>query len=122
MSGSPPRQDFADVDISMRRLVDRVVWASKLFGCPRPTIFNPHPRPWGLIILRDVEPKSFNDHKDDYQFAPIWDLSAWWFLVITKNLVSVFDTLQELEPAEFPPLEHIARKCLTCGKEHVTHI
>lgn len=112
-------QDFNMVDISMRRLTSDLFWVSKPIGTPDPTPTKPPiKRPWGLIIRRRLDPQTYSE--DRKEVTSIFSLS---YLFFTKKLISVFDTTQEIKEGEYPPLNHIERKCLFpgCNKIHIVH-
>jgi len=111
-------QDFAMVDIAMRRLVKRAYWVTKMIGSPDiSTTRPPVKHPWGVIMLREIEWKSFRDDAQEYKFKLIPSL-----LFISKELTSAFDTTEELKSGEFPALKHITRKCTDCGFIKVVHL
>lgn len=112
-------QDFNMVDISMRRLCSDLFWVSKPVGTPDPTPTRPPiNRPWGLIIRRRLDPQTYSE--DRKEVSSIFSLS---WLIFTKKLISIFDTRQEIKEGEYPPLNHVERRCLYpgCNKLHVVH-
>lgn len=110
-------QDFAMVDISMRRLVSVVSVLRKVVGSPdisptRPAVRNP----WGIIFIRDISPDSFEKEKKEY--------IGWSLLFITKELCQFYDTTQEIKAGSYPPLKHIERTCIDpdCAYHKVVHV
>lgn len=111
-------QDFAMIDIAMKRLVSDLYVLYKIIGSRDKSATRPPPsRVWGLILVREVAPSSFRKRDgEDYKF-----IYSDWFL-ITSALCSAYDTQQEIVQGEFPPLRHVERKCLTCGHIKVSHV
>jgi len=112
-------QDFPMIDISMRRLTNAVFLMRKLMGsrdksATRPPVL----KPWGIILMREVDPDDFTKDKTEYRFI------GFDFFFIRKKLVSTYDTTQELEPGAYPPLRHIVRECNHpgCGLRKVVHV
>jgi len=111
-------QDFAMIDVSLRRLCTEVEVCIKVFGSgdlspTRTEVKNP----WGLIISRKVERSSFKDGMDNFKYKEI--IGSWTW--ITKKLCEGYDTQQTLNVAEYPPLRHVARHCNTCGTTKIVH-
>jgi len=112
-------QDFPMIDISMRRLVSKVTLMRKLFGsrdksATRPPVI----RPWGLCLLRNVDPACFVEDKQEYKFR------GFGFLGIGKKLCNAYDTTQEIKMGKYPPLKHIERHCVDplCQFHKLIHI
>jgi len=112
-------QDFAQIDISFRRLVSEVYILFKLCGSRDISSTKPPPkRIWGLILSRQIDPGSFEKDASKRKFM--------WFslMAITRELVHAFDTTQEIKPGKYPPLKHIERDCIeeTCEFHRVIHV
>jgi len=107
-------QAFGMVDISMRRLVDELHICYKVLGSRNPSPTKPPVKyVWGLIWINQVDPSTFDSEKQT-------KVGADW-LFITRPLVSVYDTLQEIPMGQMPALRHSVRKCNTCGHEKIVH-
>jgi len=109
-------QSFGMVDISMRRLVDSVYVCSKIFGSRNPSPTKPEVKHiWGLIWLTEIDANTADDDKPKK--------IGWDWLVINRNLVDVYDTLQEIPVGQYPPLRHIERHCIdpNCEYHRVIH-
>jgi len=112
-------QDFGMIDISMRRLVSELWVCTKLMGSRDKSATKPViKRIWGVIRLMQVAPRSFTKDSTEYQYLTLFGEFMW----LTKKLCDYYDTTQELEPGEYPPLRHYSRKCLTCGLDKVFHV
>jgi len=112
-------QDFLMVDIAMRRLTNEVWYCRKMLGSRDKSATRPEvEKPWGLILIRELDSDSFASDKTEYRF------SGWEFLTIRKKYTDAFDTQQEIRPGKYPPLRHILRACAdeNCGFEKVVHI
>jgi hypothetical protein len=109
-------QEFAMIDISVRRLTNKVYILSKLFGSrdPSPTKA-PVKKVFGLIVKWEVDPETFGEDKFNYKYQG-FELG-----LIRRKYVDVYDTRAEIEMGAYPPLQHIERYCPVCGKVHVTH-
>lgn len=113
-------QEFLMIDISMRRLVARVYHLVKLFGSRDPSPTRPPVKKiWGLIWLRRVDPLTFDDEKKRKYLGS----SFFW---IKRKYVEVYDTRQQIQQGEYPPLKHIRRYCMdpSCELHHspkITH-
>jgi hypothetical protein len=109
-------QDFAQIDKSFRRLTDTIYYNVKLIGSRDISPTRPPPKYiWGIIIQRSINPTDYNEDDKGSQakgFNP---------MLITRKKTEVFDTRQEILPGKPPPLRHVERKCLTCGKVYATH-
>lgn len=108
-------QNFMQVDVQFRRLVDQLYFIKKLIGSRRPAATKPAPSwVWGLIWIREVDKTTFSDTERKNIGTPDW-------LWISKKLVSVYDTKHLVNPGLYPPLQHKERHCPTCGKTHIIH-
>lgn len=104
-------QNFPNVEVAFRRLVSELYECEKFFGSDRPGPCKPDPkRIWGLIWIWHYDAATYDSpqpKRTGIGFAsPLW---------ITRDLVSCYDTLQEIKQGEFPPLQHIERRCLHAG-------
>jgi hypothetical protein len=109
-------QNFKQIDTSMRRIVDKVYRCRKLWGSANPSPTRPPiKRIWGFILLRSIDPDTFE--KDTQEFTG-WDLM--W---IGRKLVAIYDTTQEIQMGEYPPLKHIVRTCAndSCNFRRISH-
>jgi hypothetical protein len=112
-------QEFGMIDISMRRLVSRLFVCTKLFGSRDISATKPPvKKPWGVVWIREVEPKSFIKDSSEYRYVPM----GWDFLLISMALIKSYDTTQELDSGRYPALKHIERHCDHCGFKKISHI
>lgn len=112
-------QDFKMIDISMRRLTQRVYLLTKLIGSRDKSATRPKVKKyWGLIIERQIDPDSFADDKTDYSFV------SSWFFPIRRKYIEAFDTTQEIKAGKYPQLRHIVRECEDehCSFVKVIHV
>jgi len=111
-------QSFKTIDVSMRRLVERLYHLQKLFGSrsPSPTRL-PVKFVWGLVLKRLVDPESYEGEKVDYQYK------MWTFFWLDKKTCEVFNTTQEILIGKYPPLRHMVRECEDphCDFQKVIH-
>jgi len=109
-------QDFAMIDVSMRRMTSELTYLVKLIGSRRPSNTRPPVKwIWGVIAVYDVDAVGYKEG--------VSVMGQGWFtpMFITKKNTEVFDTLQKIEPGEMPPRRHETRRCLVCGEEKTTH-
>jgi len=110
-------QDFPMIDIAMRRLTNRVFLMKKMLGSRDMSATKPIVRrPWGLLSMREVDPDSFTDDKTEYKFIRVN------FMFIRKKHCKVFNTRQEIEAPEYPPLKKIVRICPEDGYKRVRYV
>lgn len=117
-------QDFLTVDVSFRRLVNNVYYCQKIIGS-RDDISDTKPAIWfiwGLVMTREIDPTSFDKEKEKYNFKAM----SFSFRLITKASCEIYDTSQDVEAPDFPPLKHIIRYCedVNCPlykKGHLKH-
>lgn len=99
-------QDFAMVDISMRRMTSELKMLRKIIGSRDKSSTKPDVKYiWGLVIVRNLNPEQYSEDKKLNQAF------GWGFMLITRELVEIFDTTQEIEQGIYPPLKHIERHC-----------
>lgn len=112
-------QDFAQIDLSFRRLVNKLELVTKVFGSRRPSKTKPPVRRvWGLGMIEGIVAQPYNEQeKQSTNFLKIPG-----FFVFRKKYTDVFDTRQRQEKSPPMPFEHIERHCPICGKNHVTHV
>jgi len=111
-------QDFKTIDPSVRRLTYEVQHVSKLIGSRRPSATKPEiKRIWGVLICRTVAEEEMDKEKIKYTY------SGWPTIEFIKRKVcAVFDTTQDLQMGDYPPLHHIERSCGVCGKIIAKHV
>lgn len=118
-------QDFATVDVSARRVAEHVIHIKKLIGSRRPSNTKPPvTNPWGLIVPRHVDRKSYNQDTVEYTFTSPLFFDLLNSLFITKANTSVFDTHQKIESGQLPHYRHIERQCSDpkCKYHKILHI
>jgi len=112
-------QDFAQIDLSFRRLTNELVSVVKLFGSRRPTPSRPPVgKIWGLCLTWALDPVSYSEEKK--KVLNFLNFPGFFFL--RKKYCDVFDTTQRQEKAEAMPLDHLERICPICGKVEVKHL
>lgn len=99
-------QDLGMVDINARRVISGAKTASKIIGSSDPSASKPEvSKIWGLIMLRDIENfAETNPEKKKYAVIPE-------FLFITRELVELYDTTQDIGPGVLPKLKHVLQYC-----------
>jgi len=99
-------QDFSMVDVRARLMITSVKSLTKLLGSRDISTTKPNPKYiWGLIMIRDVENwKEVDQTKKKHGLIPS-------FFTITKKLVSIYDTRQDILLGKPAPYKHIDREC-----------
>lgn len=111
-------QDFAMIDIAMRRMTSDLRILAKIFGSrDKSNTMPPVKRIWGLTLVRDMDPATY---KEDEKENKAYGLGFLW---ITRKLTEIFDTTQEIKQGTYPALHHIERKCIDprCPFRKVIH-
>lgn len=114
-------QDFAQVDKSFRRLTNSLYEITKIIGSPRPSATKPPvKRIWGLCMMRELDPRSYNEDKK--KFAQAIVLPS--LFTIKRKYCEIFDTTQKIERGRYPALRHEERTCEDpeCGFHKIVHI
>jgi len=115
-------QDFAQIDIAVRRLTSRLQYATKTIGSPRPHVTKiPVKHPWGLIRFNTVPRIEYTKPANEYSDHTM-ALFAGEFIFIRKKYTSLYDTTQEFEGANQRPLNQIERECVECGVKKLIHV
>lgn len=104
-------QDFSMVDMRARLMITHVRTLSKIIGSRDISTTKPNPKHiWGLIMIRDVQNyKETDPEKKKYGLIPS-------FMMITRELVSIYDTRQDIKQGELPRLKHTIRYCEHYGE------
>jgi len=109
-------QDFDTIDVSFRRLVNELYMLYRLAGTKEPSPHLPKSTlPWVWSLQKEVDPITYGEKKEEYKF-----IGTSWNLFRRKDF-AIFDTRAKFVTNNVVPMKHIAKKCLTCGYEHVTH-
>lgn len=99
-------QDFAQIDLAFRRLVNELYEIVKIIGSPRPANTRPPVKKiWGICWIRSVQAKNYKEDEKKYL-----DIIGSFF-TIQKKYCNIFDTTQKIEKSAPTPLKHIERKC-----------
>jgi len=99
-------QDFSMIDQRARLMISNVRTLTKILGSRDISTTKPVPKHiWGLTIIRDVQNfREVAPEKKKYEFL-------FGFLWITRELVSIYDTRQDIAIGKPPPLRHEIRYC-----------
>lgn len=99
-------QDLAMVDINARRVISGAKTAYKVIGSSDPSASKPEVKSiWGLIMLRDIENfAETSPEKKKFGIVPE-------FLFITRELVELYDTTQDIGSGMLPKLKHVIQYC-----------
>jgi len=99
-------QDFSMIDNRARLMITGVTSLSKAIGSPDPSATKPPvKRPWGIIFEWTIlNHKEVDPDKKQVSWIP-------GFFFIRKKDIEIYDTTQDIQPGELPPLRHVVRKC-----------
>jgi hypothetical protein len=105
-------QDFSMIDQRARLMISGVRTLTKIIGSRDISTTKPNPKfIWGLVMIRDViNYRESDPEKKKYEILPS-------FLIIEKSLTDIYDTRQDIEMGNPPPLRHEVRYC----EQHHVH-
>jgi len=100
-------QDWAQIDVSFRRLVSKLYEVKKIIGSRRPSKSLPGSnRPWALGFVWKLAPQSSSDSGEARTLSMIPS-----FIVMTKRDALRFNTNARVLQSAPPPLRKIVRTC-----------
>lgn len=101
-------QDFAQIDLAFRRLVNHLFHITKLIGSRRPSATTPPvQRIWGVCSMKELNPREYKEDKksfDSTQLIPS-------FFFIERVHCEMFDTTQKIARSRPTPYRHVERQC-----------
>jgi len=101
-------QDFAQVDISFRRLVTGLYEITKLAGSQRPAETRPPvKRIWGVCTMKQMDPVGYDEQKKAFNNISV--IPSVFF--IRKQYCEIFDTTKRIAKSKPVPYKHIIRPC-----------
>jgi len=118
-------QDFDMIDKRARTMMRRVFRMTKVIGSPDPSATKPEVKNvWGVFMKREFINFKNAAAVQDYAMR---DYS--WFpeeiFVLQQKDIAMYDTQEDLSSGEYPPLDHIVRRCENfghdCNYKIVTH-
>jgi len=99
-------QDFSQIDISFRRLVNELYHITKIVGSPRPAATRlPVKRIWGVCMKRKLDPRDYVENQ--------FKTTGWFptFFLIEREYCEIFDTLQFIKKSKPLLYKHVERFC-----------
>lgn len=110
-------QDFADVDVAVRRLTQNLFYLMKLIGSRDPSPTSLPPRViWGFVLVLRLDAKSY-DEKTKWKGFSFSHIEF-----ISHEIVKLYSMFNNIQAGKLPPLQHRVRKCAICGYEQIRHI
>jgi len=105
-------QDFAQVDVSFRRLVSSenggLFHITKMMGSQRPAATKPPiKRIWGICAMRQLDPVAYDETSKKFNSK----LALPQFFFIREQICNIFDTTKRIPKTAPPPYKHVARPC-----------
>jgi len=110
-------QDFADIDVAVRRLTGTLLYLTKIIGSRDPSPTSKPPKIiWGIILKMYLDPRVYKEDTklSSGQFAG--------FEFITAKGVALYSMRNDIKPGKYPPLQHRERICPDCGFVKTIHI
>ncbi len=111
-------QDFAQIDISFRRMVSDLFYFTKLISSRDPSPTRPPVKwVWGISVKYRMSPV---DYKEDQKENRTSFAGLLW---IDRDKVEVYNTREKITPGRYPPLRHTERYCTDpkCEFKRVVH-
>lgn len=105
-------QDFSMIDKRARLMISGVRTLTKIMGSRDISTTKPNPKHiWGLVLIRNVQNYREDDpEKKKYDLVPS-------FMIIDRELVSLYDTRQDIPMGKPAPLKHRELVCEFHGIE-----
>jgi len=98
-------QDWAQIDVSFRRLVKRLYEVKKVIGTRRPSLSRPGAKnPWAVILKYKVAPAASSDSSELKTLSIIP-----WIHFFGRKTFERFDTNARIKDSEAPPLKRVVR-------------
>jgi len=97
-------------------MINSVLTLNKIMGSGDISTTKPKPKHiWGVVVIRKVQNyREVDPEKKKYEFY-------FSLLFITKELISIYDTRQDIQAGKPPPLRHEERHCDHCGSKKIIH-
>lgn len=114
-------QDFAQVDLAFRRLVNHLYHITKLVGSGRPSPTKPPiKRIWGICSMKELNPREYKEDKKSFDKTSLFPS----FFLIQRRYCEIFDTTQKIDRSAPPAYKHIERFCgnENCSFHKTVHI
>jgi len=110
-------QDFADVDVAIRRLCGSLVYLTKVVGSRDPSATTPAPRVvWGIVVKMYLDPRNYKE--ETKTTSGVFGGFIW----INKAGVELYSMHNDIKPGKYPALQHRERICPTCNFKKVLHV
>lgn len=114
-------QDFAQVDLSFRRLCNELYLIRKVVGSRRPSATKPPVKYiWGLCMMSELDPSGYKEDKKKFASAAIFPS----FFLIERKYCEIFDTGQKIVRSALPKLQHLEYFCerVNCPFHKTAHV
>jgi len=112
-------QEFADIDVAVRRLTGELLYLTKIMGSRDPSPTSPPVKyVWGIVLVMRIDPRNY---KEDMKFVQ-GNYSLGGMMWLSKDVVALYDMHNDIKPGKYPPLQHRVRNCEVCGLEKIYHM
>lgn len=109
-------QDFADVDIAVRRLTSELHYLVKVVGSRDPSPTSLPPRwIWAWVLKWQLNARSYDDN-NKFKGASLVGTK-----LLKREIVERYSMFNNIKPMKPPPLRHTERKCPDCGEVKIKH-
>lgn len=114
-------QDYMAVDINLRRMVGVAYRVRKIFSSPDISATRPPVRYiYGLIVRQQFDPAQIeSEGVNSPTLMEVTSIPTFFWL--SRKLVEIYDTTQDIPEYMPNALEHEEKVCAECGKVHVSH-
>jgi len=117
-------QDWAQIDVSFRRLVNELIEVNKFLGSRRPSRTLPGGKyPWALLVLTSLEPVASANPEDlrSLHIIPAY-LNPLNYRLALRADTDRFDTNARVLKSDPPPLRKIVRVCHEDGHRQIRYV
>lgn len=112
-------QNFGQVDVAFRDLVNELWDVTKVIGSPRPgKNLPPVKRIWGFCFMQGLQAQNWNRDTQKFESGGLFNIR---FFRIQKKYCELFDTNKKIVTSNRIPKKHVEYFCPTCGWEHEAH-
>ncbi len=112
-------QAYMNVDINVRRMLEKVKEIRKVIGSRNPSATKPDIKfIWGVFMIRKIDITKLEEEKE-YVYTHVIPEFIW----MTPNIIKMFDTEEDIKMSGFPTrlVRHVQNKCFHCDYIKVSH-
>jgi len=103
-------QNFAEVEITFRRMTDVVYYCEKVIGSRRPSATRPEVKKvWGIIRTLQIPEDEFR--KEGWTQSRLGETNRGRIHWLSRKLTDIYDHTTVLPPPDLPKLKHYVQWC-----------